>query len=171
LLGQARSIVGMPPGNAPLTPEEAAFFRAFGRAMLALPRAFDADLLQEQGMSMSEYTVLMHLSEAPRRQLRMSELAQKCTLSLSGVSRIVSRLEVPGLVVRERACDDGRGWSAVLTDDGMRRLEAAWPAHLASVRRHLLDHVEGLDLPRITAAIERFAADAPEAPPCVEGPC
>jgi DNA-binding MarR family transcriptional regulator len=155
----------------PLTPDEAAFLRALWRATLALPRAYDADLLREQNMSMSEYSVLMHLSEAPDRHLRMSELANACTLSLSGVSRLVTRLEREGLVVRERACDDGRGWSAVLTDDGLRRLEEAWPHHLASVRRHLFDHVEGLDLPRVTAVFEQFARGGPEAPPCDEGPC
>ena len=164
-------MTSLPPELRPLTPDEMAFLRALWRATLALPRAYDADLLREQHMSMSEYTVLMYLSEAPDRHLRMSELAHACTLSLSGVSRIVSRLERSGLVVRERACDDGRGWSAVLTDDGLRRLEEAWPHHLASVRRHLFDHVQGLDLPAVTAAFERFARGVPEAPPCSEGPC
>jgi DNA-binding MarR family transcriptional regulator len=153
----------------PLTPDEIAFWRAFNRAMLALPRALDADLLHEQRFSMSEYSVLMFLSEAPGRRLRMSELAAACTLSLSGVSRIVTRLERAGLVVRERACDDGRGWDAVLTDDGFGRLEEAWPDHLASVRRNLFDHLEGLDLRRLTAAFERVAADAPPPTPCDEG--
>ena len=154
--------------SEPLSADEMAFLRAFGRAMLTLPRAFDADLLREQGMSMSDYTVLMHLSEAADRQLRMSELASKCALSLSGVSRIVARLERDALVQRQRACDDGRGWSAVLTDTGLARLEEAWPVHLASVRRNLFDHLEGLDLPRFTAAVQRFAAGAPEAGPCEE---
>ncbi|MFG1925311.1 MarR family winged helix-turn-helix transcriptional regulator [Cryptosporangium sp. NPDC048952] len=155
----------------PLTADEIAFWRALNRAMLALPRALDADLLRSQRMSMSEYFVLMLLSETPGRRLRMSELAAKCTLSLSGVSRIVTRLERSDLVVRERACADGRGWDAVLTDAGFRRLEEAWPDHLASVRRHLFDHAEGLDLRSVTAVMERFATDAPEPTPCDEGEC
>jgi DNA-binding MarR family transcriptional regulator len=52
----------------------------------------DADLQREQGMSMSEYWTLMHLSEAPARTLRMSDLAAASALSLSGMTRIVNRL-------------------------------------------------------------------------------
>jgi DNA-binding MarR family transcriptional regulator len=82
----------------PLTAEEEAFLRAFGRALLTVPRALDADLLREQRMSMSEYWALMSLSEAPAKRLRMSDLAAACTLSLSGMGRIMTRLEGLGLV-------------------------------------------------------------------------
>jgi DNA-binding MarR family transcriptional regulator len=151
----------------PLTAEETAFLRAWGRAMLIVPRAFDADLLREQGMSLSEYSALMFLSEAPGRRLRMSDLATSCAVSLSGMTRIVSRLEHDGLVTRERCASDGRGWNAVLTDAGLERLERAWPTHLASVRRHLMDHLADLDLPAVTAAVQRFASGTP----CAEGGC
>jgi DNA-binding MarR family transcriptional regulator len=124
-----------------------------------VPRALDADLLAGQGMSLSEYTALMHLSETPGRSLRMSELAAACALSLSGMSRIVSRLQAQGFVERERASCDGRGLNAVLTDAGLGRLRRAWPTHLASVRRHMMDHLSELDLPGVTAALRRFASD------------
>ncbi|MFI5952718.1 MarR family winged helix-turn-helix transcriptional regulator [Cryptosporangium sp. NPDC051539] len=156
----------------PLDPAEEAFVRAFGRAILTVPRVFDAELLREQGISLSEYTVLRHLSEAPDRRLRMTELAARCTLSLSGVSRIVSRLEGTAAVERVRACDDGRGWSAVLTDAGLTRLETAWPTHLASVRRHLLAHVAPEHLRTFAEAVGRFAGGEPPDSACaVDGPC
>ena len=60
---------------APLSGAEEAFLRAWSRAALTVPRALDADLLIGQGMSLSDYSALMHLSEAPGRSLRMSELA------------------------------------------------------------------------------------------------
>src|SRR5438552_7561235 len=145
----------------PLSAGEEAFLRAWSRAALSVPRALDADLQVGQGMSLSEYTALMHLSEAPRRSLRMSDLASACALSLSGMSRIVSRLESQGLVERERASCDGRGFNAVLTDAGLARLERAWPTHLASVRRHMMDHLSELDLPAVTAALRSFATDIP----------
>jgi DNA-binding MarR family transcriptional regulator len=116
-------------------------------------------------MSLSEYTTLMHLSEAPRRSLRMSDLASACALSLSGMSRIVSRLEAQGLVARERSSCDGRGLNAVLTDAGLGRLRRAWPTHLASVRRHMMAHLSELDLPGVTAAVQRFASGTPCAGP------
>src|SRR3954451_23938938 len=135
------------------------------RAMIAVPRAFDADLLGEQGMSVSEYGVLMRLSEAPERRLRMRDLAVASSLSLSGMTRIVARLEKQDLVRRERCATDARGWLAVLTDNGWERLRTAWPTHVASVRQHMMDHLSGLDLEPLTAAFRRFAADVDEAGP------
>src|SRR2546421_2923658 len=156
---------GRGPAVVPLSVEEEAFLRAWSRAALTVPRALDADLLAGQGMSLSEYTALMHLSEAPRRSLRMSDLASACALSLSGMSRIASRLEAQGLVARERASCDGRGLNAVLTGAGLGRLRRAWPTHLASVRRHMMDHLSELDLPGVTAAVQRFASGTPSADP------
>jgi DNA-binding MarR family transcriptional regulator len=150
---------GPGPKVVPLSAHEEAFLRAWSRAALTVPRALESDLLIGQGMSLSEYTALMHLSEAPGRTLRMSDLASACALSLSGMSRIVGRLETQGLVERERASCDGRGLNAVLTEAGMVRLRRAWPTHLASVRRHVMDHLSELDLPAVTAALHRFGGD------------
>src|SRR5437016_11074165 len=170
LLRQASTVdamarAGRGPAVAPLSAEEEAFLRAWSRAALAVPRALDADLQAGQGMALSEYTALMHLSEAPGRSLRMSDLASACALSLSGMSRIVSRLEAQGLVERERSSCDGRGLTAVLTEAGLGRLRRAWPAHLASVRRHMMNHLGELDLPGVTAAVQRFASDTPYTDP------
>lgn len=151
-----RDAAGAP---VPLTEQEEAFIRAFSRAAVAVPRAFDADLLREQGMSLSEYFALVHLSEAPDRRLRMTELATASALSLSGMTRIVDRLQSAGLVRRERCADDGRGWLAVLTDAGLERLRQAWPTHLASTRRHLFDHLTELDLPAVARALQHVATE------------
>ena len=134
--------------------------RAFFRALIIVPRALDADLMGKEHMSVNEYGTLMHLSEAPGRRLRMSDLAAASTLSLSGMTRIMNRLEALGLVQRERCASDGRGLEAVLTDAGLDRLRQAWPTHLHSVRRHMLDHLHAVDLPAVTTAIEHFAAGA-----------
>lgn len=147
-----------PEPPIPLTAAEEAFLRSFARALLRVPRALEADLLRGQRMSMSEYFALMHLSEAPGRRRRMSELAGAVALSVSGMTRIVDRLEGPGLVRREQCATDGRIWYAVLTDAGLDRLRQAWPTHLASVRRHVMDHVNADDLGPFTAALQRFGA-------------
>jgi DNA-binding MarR family transcriptional regulator len=130
---------------------------AFGRAILTVPPALDADLLREQGMALSDYSTLMFLSEAPGGRLRMGDLAAASALSLSGMSRIVDRLERGGLVRRERCSSDARGWEAVLTAAGLERLRQVWPTHLAGVRRHIIAHVRGLDLTALSAAFQRFA--------------
>ncbi|MEU9012210.1 MarR family transcriptional regulator [Streptomyces sp. NPDC048479] len=117
----------------------------------------DADMMREQHLPLSEYTTLMHLSEAPHRLMRMSELAAVCNLSLSGMTRIVTRLEKQGLIERARCDEDARGWNAVLTDAGLARSEQAWPAHLASARRYVFDHLEGADLTQLVRALRRIA--------------
>ena len=142
----------------PLDPSEEAFVRELSRVMLALPRAVDADIVREAGLPLSEYTPLMHLSEAPEKAMRMSELATACNITLSGMTRVVTRLEKHGWVERTKCTKDGRGWNAVLTDTGLARLQQAWPAFLVSVRRHLVDHFSGQDLAQLTAALKRVAA-------------
>lgn len=130
--------------------------------MLVVRRVLGADLEAEQHLSISEYGVLMNLSEAPDRQLRMNELAGRSDLSLSGMTRIVARLAADGLVERVKDACDARGALAVLTDAGLARLEQAYPSHLASVRRHVLDHLGDVDLMALAQALRRFAvADEP----------
>ncbi|MFI6059007.1 MarR family winged helix-turn-helix transcriptional regulator [Streptomyces sp. NPDC051286] len=141
----------------PLTPSEEAFVRELSRVMLALPRAVDADIVREAGLPLSEYTPLMHLSETPGKAMRMSELAAACSISLSGMTRVVTRLEKQGWVERTKCAQDGRGWNAALTDTGLARLEQAWPAFLVSVRRHLVDHFRGQDLTDLTATLQHVA--------------
>ncbi|WP_204358663.1 MarR family winged helix-turn-helix transcriptional regulator [Streptosporangium sp. 'caverna'] len=140
--------------------------RALSRVITVIPRVMDADLMREQRLPLSEYMALMWLSEAPHRRMRMSELAAACDLSLSGMTRVVTRLEAQGLVKRVKCAEDARGLNAVLTDAGLARLEQAWPTHLDSVRRHIIDHLDGLDLVRLARALERFgtAVEDPREP-------
>ncbi|MFJ4466590.1 MarR family winged helix-turn-helix transcriptional regulator [Streptomyces sp. NPDC089424] len=141
----------------PLTPDEEAVVRSLGRIVYSLPRALDADMLREQRLSLTEYLALVNLSEAPERQLRMGDLAEACEMSLSGMTRLASRLESQGLIRRVRSEQDARGWNALLTDAGFARLEEAYPTNLASVRRHFLDHLTELDLGKLAAALRNIA--------------
>jgi len=142
----------------PLAEGEQAFLRAFARALMTVPRELDADLMREEGMSATEYFTLMHLSEVPDRSLRMSDLASAAGLSVSGMTRIVQRLEAQGFVRRTKSSCDGRSWMALLTDAGYQRLSEAWPTHLASVRRHVMDHLCDVDLDAFTVALQQFAS-------------
>jgi len=147
----------LPAGLTPLTPEEESVMRALGRLLLVMPRALNADLEREQRMSASEYSVLRNLSESDERRMRMSELAQACDMSLSGMTRLIAKLESLGYVKRIRCEKDARGSNAVLTDKGLARLREAWPTHLASVRRHVFDHFGELDLTKLAAAFNAIA--------------
>ncbi|WP_200207122.1 MarR family winged helix-turn-helix transcriptional regulator [Micromonospora coerulea] len=139
----------------PLTPDEEELVRSLGQVMYVLPRAIDADMVGDRQLPLTEYTALRNLSEAPGRQMRMNELAAACQLSLSGMTRTISRLETQGLVERVRSEEDARGWNAVLTDAGFARLQESWPSHLAAVRRRFLDHFEGFDLIQLARAFQR----------------
>jgi DNA-binding MarR family transcriptional regulator len=141
----------------PLTQDEEAAFRALARLTIVLPRVLDSDLVREQHISLSEYLALMHLSETSDRKMRMSDLAAGCNLSLSGMTRIVTRLESEGFVERVKCPQDARGSNAVLTDLGFARLEEAYPTHLASVRRHIVDHLKDTDLTELSRVLGAVA--------------
>ena len=143
--------------------------RAVMRAVLVIPRLLEADPLEAHGLNPSEYSVLQHLSEAPEHSLLMNQLANYVSLSGSGVTRVVERLTRQGLVERVRSESDGRGQCAVLTPAGLKRLHEAWPTHVASVRRHVMDHLAGLDLDAFADAVGQIAADADVGPPIRRG--
>jgi DNA-binding MarR family transcriptional regulator len=147
-------------GDLPLTAEEEAVMRALGRLMLVLPRSLNQDLERGQRMALSEYSVLRHLSESKCGLMRMSELAQACDMSLSGMTRLAAKLESLGHLERIPCANDARGFNAVLTDAGLARLQEVWPAHLASVRRHIFDHLGDVDLRRLAGALAKIADEA-----------
>jgi DNA-binding MarR family transcriptional regulator len=150
----------LPDGLRPLDADEEAVMRSLGRFMRVMPRVLSADLEREQRMTSSEYSTLRHLSESRCGTLRMSELAQACDMSLSGMTRLADKLESLGYLRRIKCADDARGSNAVLTEKGLARLQEAWPTHLASVRQHIFDHLEGIDLAKLATAFNEIANDA-----------
>jgi DNA-binding MarR family transcriptional regulator len=145
----------------PLDAAEERAWRAFARAFVVVPRVLEADLHAAYGVTMTEYFVLVNLSEAPDRALRMSELAGRGAMSLSAISRVVDVLERRGLVERMRCPSDGRGLLAVLTDGGLTLLRSAYPTHLRGVREHVVRHLDGLDLGALADAVGSFASGCP----------
>ncbi|SFB00762.1 MarR family winged helix-turn-helix transcriptional regulator [Cellulomonas marina] len=114
-------------------------WRAFRDASARLMGALGHELEAESGLSLHEYELLVRLSEAPGRQLRMSELAAGLAHSRSRLTHTVRRMEDAGMVERRACASDARGVEAVLTEAGWQRLVAAAPGHVRSVRRHLVD--------------------------------
>ena len=152
----------LPPNrDPPLSPEEEAAWRALARAIIVVPKVLGAALEAEHNLTMAEYFVLMNLSEEPEGALRMSELASRGSLSVSGMSRVVDRLVRNGQVERVRCPSDARGYLAVLTPIGASRLAAAYPTHLRTVRENVIDHLAGMDLPALAERIGRFAEQEP----------
>lgn len=97
--------------------------------------------LQRAGIPRTYYEILVLLSEAPDRSMRMSELADRALSSRSRVSHAVARLEEAGWVRRTSCPTDLRGSFAMLTEAGFAALEAAAPGHVEGVRSHLFDQL------------------------------
>jgi len=110
-----------------------------------LVRRLDSELRAETGLSMYEYEALLQLAEAPRRRLRMSELASSVLLTRSGLTRLIDRLEEDGLVQRSECLSDRRGAEAVLTEEGLARLRAASAIHLRGIETYYFDPVSADD--------------------------
>jgi len=117
-----------------LTDQQQQAWRAWLTASELVPRALDAQLQRDAGISHAAYVVLAMLSESPSRSRRMSDLARRANQSQSRLSHTVARLEQRGWVRRERAADDGRGNLAVLTDEGWDVVRTVAPGHVDAVR-------------------------------------
>ena len=114
-------------------------WRALILGMTLLIDRLDDDLRKEHGLSLTEYEILMRLSEAPGRQLRMARLADALAHSRSRVTHTVQRLERSDLVVRSESPEDGRGVLCRLTDHGFEVLEKAAVTHVDGVHAYIVD--------------------------------
>ena len=147
----------MPEELKPLDDTEERAWRALARFFVVAPRLLDEDLQRGAHVSLSAYSVLLHLSEAPDRTLRITELANRAYLSGSRTTRLVNELIADGLVAKERNAGDGRGFDVTLTEDGLAALQRAYPVHLRSVRVRVMDHVDPGALPSFTDAVTAIA--------------
>ena len=143
----------MPEELIPLDAIEEPAWRALARFFVVAPRLLDEDLQRGAHISLSAYTILLHLSEAPGRALRMTELANRAYLSGSRTTRLVDELIADGLVAKERNAADGRGFDVTLTEEGLTALQRAYPVHLRSVRARVLNHVDRSTLPCFAKAM------------------
>ena len=118
--------------------EQAAWRSWLDMYRLLLP-ALDRQLQSESRASFTDFEVLVHLSEAPGRRLRMSELADRTLSTRSAITRTVDRLAARSWVQRVRCEDDQRGYFADLTELGAGVLNEIAPGHVEAVRTYLID--------------------------------
>ena len=144
-------------GTRWLTHDEQRTWRAYLTATKLLAAAMERELQQSSGVTFAYYEILVRLSEAPDRRLRMSDLADASDSSRSRLSHAVARLEDLGWVVRETCFEDRRGAYAHLTDAGFDALVAAAPAHVESVRTHLFDVLDEDDVEHLRVISEKVA--------------
>jgi DNA-binding MarR family transcriptional regulator len=145
-----------------LSQTEEVLWRSLMRLVVTLPRALGDDLVRAKGMTANEYTTLMHLSEAPNRELGITDVAAAAALSVSRMSRLLDDLQARELILKRRSGTDGRGNIASLTREGLAALRSAYPEHLASVRRLVIDHISATDKVRMARVLEAVATSVDE---------
>jgi DNA-binding MarR family transcriptional regulator len=145
-------------GTRWLTAEQQETWRTFLTAVQTLLSAVEGQLQRDSAIPHGYYEILVRLSEAEDRSLRMSQLADASTSSKSRLSHAVARLEERGWVERRDCETDRRGQFARLTDEGFAALAAAAPGHVEQVRRSLFDRITPEQAMQLRAIMTAIAA-------------
>jgi MarR family 2-MHQ and catechol resistance regulon transcriptional repressor len=147
------------------SPAVAALARLIG-AHADLTRELSAQLVEQHGLTISEHEVLLLLSHSPERAMRRVDLSREVRLSPSGVTRMLDRLEATGMVEKRACARDGRVSYAVLTDEGMAKLQESAPDHIAAVERLLGERLGRDELAALSGLLGRLSAvGGPECAP------
>ena len=120
----------------------------------------EGELVNETGMPLGWYDVLLELSAAPGHRLRMVELGEVAVLSRTRVSRVVDELQSAGYVTRVPNPDDGRSAFAQLTPEGKAAFLASAPAYLTSIRTHLGAALSAKEATTLRSLLEKVLAQA-----------
>jgi DNA-binding MarR family transcriptional regulator len=146
--------------RAGLDGDRMAAWRGFIRANAHVLQHLARELQDEERIPLTWYDVLVQLSEAEGRRLRMQELADRVLLSQSGLTRLIDRLEEAALVERVRCSEDGRGLFAQLTPEGLETLRRTYPTHLRGVRTWFTDLLSDEEARVLAKALTRIADNA-----------
>jgi DNA-binding MarR family transcriptional regulator len=148
-----------------LDDDEQRTWRAFLTAQRLLFDRLERQLQRDAGLPHAYYEILVRLSEAPDRTLRMSQLADSSLSSRSRLSHAVARLEAAGWVRRRACAEDRRGSFAELTPDGMAKLEESAAGHVEAVRSDLFDVIDRDHQHALREISEALVAHLSDAPP------
>jgi DNA-binding MarR family transcriptional regulator len=144
---------GYPVGMNDFDEQEDRLWRSLMRLNGALPRLLDADLVRGAGLTLSEFAILLVLSEAGTAGRRMSDLARAGRLSPSRATRVVAELEQRGLVEKSRSEADARGNVAVATPAGRKAFRSAYPIQVNRAREILFDHLSPAEVSELADAL------------------
>src|SRR3954471_333078 len=126
-------------------------------AHATLTRELSARLVEEHGLTMSEYEVLFLLSREPEHSIRRIDLSREVRLSPSGITRMLDRLEATGLVKKGHCSQDARVTYAVLTDAGMKKLRECAPDHFAAVERLIGERLSDAEIASLNKLLDRLS--------------
>jgi DNA-binding MarR family transcriptional regulator len=140
-----------------LTAQEQRLWRAHLEVSRLLTYQLEREL-QPFDLALNDYTILVELSEAPQRRMRMTDLATATLQSKSRLSHQITRMERAGLVAREGCPGDRRGLYAVLTQQGWETMRKVAPHHVRSVRHHFVDRLDEGQITEMYEALAPIAA-------------
>jgi len=121
-----------------------------------------SDLRRDADMDLATYNALVHTHLAGPDGIRMKDMATNATLSTSGVTALVDRLERQGLVQRNPDPDDRRATRITLTDEGRERARQAAHIHIASIEDHFATRLTEDEASALAETLERIESDAAE---------
>ena len=145
-----------------LTELEMDAWQGFLRAHATLTRDMSRALEEHEGLTLSEYEVLLHLNRQPQGKAPMGELAAMVVLTPSGLTRLIDRLVDRDLIEREASPADARKSYAVLTAEGKRKFREAGRRHLGDIRRQFVDLLDADELDALASIWEKVAPQNPE---------
>ncbi|WMX46568.1 MarR family winged helix-turn-helix transcriptional regulator [Streptomyces roseicoloratus] len=140
-----------------LSDEEQRTWRSYLHATTLLEDHLDRQLQRDAGMPHIYYGLLVQLAQAPRRRMRMTELAKDAKITRSRLSHAIARLEKNGWVAREECASDKRGQFATLTDEGYEVLRRTAPGHVEAVRQALFDRLTPEQVEQLGAIMRAVA--------------
>lgn len=123
---------------------------------MQLPSNFDARLKRDANVTYFEFQAMLKISENPNASRRMTDLSEATSMSLSHLSRVITRLEKKGFVARIPDPNDGRATFAALTPAGQRAVSAGRPGYISELRRIFFDNLTDSELEVFSAALARI---------------
>jgi DNA-binding MarR family transcriptional regulator len=141
-----------------LNETEQTAWRAWLEVMRLLPNHLEDRLHEQHDLTLTDYQVLVEVSEAADHRLRMTELSHRTQLSKSRLSHQIGRMEKAGLVTRTQCPDDRRGQWAELTELGWSVLRDTAPQHVGDVRELFFDVLDE-EQTKVLAVALRAVAD------------
>jgi DNA-binding MarR family transcriptional regulator len=139
-------------------------WRALYKTYWALVPLIDEDLRDHADIDLATYNALIHAHLEGPIGIRMKDMAKNASLSTSGLTALVDRLERQGLVQRNQDPRDRRATRITLTDDGFERARQAAHVHVASIERHFASRLTERDATTLAETLERIEHDANTSP-------
>ena len=147
----------MDEGTRWLDDAEQRAWRAYLAMHAGLPALLNRRLQAGSGLSLSDFDVLVALTDHGPEPIRVGELCDLLQWEKSRLSHHLARMQRRGLLARVECADDGRGAEIVLTDVGREAIDRAAPAHVADVRELVFDVLDDEQV-RALEAIGRAVA-------------